>query len=345
MNSLNSVNSEKFIYKEGKDCKESTKNKENKEFKEEKREKIKFSIYDLQKTDLLGIGVSGSVFLLQHKLSKKKLALKVIHFKNDEKMKNLIEAEIKALHECKSENIIKCYASYFNEGAINIVLEYMNRGTLSDVLKKVKKVPEEILGIISYQILKGLEYLHKVKKIVHRDIKPSNILINSKGLVKISDFGVSSVLKDSLDCRNTLVGTFIYMSPERVTAQSYSANSDVWSVGMSILECALGYSPYMIYNDFKMINDYWHLSNLIRENPVPKAPEGEFSLEFCNFISVMLNKDPSERPSAASLLNHPFILQYVNESPVVFAKWMERYMDSSEEKVNLRDKENEKEGK
>ena len=201
-------------------------------------------------------------------------------------------------------------------------MEYMNKGTLADILKKAKKVPEEILGIITYQILKGLEYLQKLKKIVHRDIKPSNILINSKGYVKISDFGVSGILKDSLDCKNTLVGTFIYMSPERITAQSYSFNSDLWSVGMSILECALGYFPYMIYTDFKQINDYWNLSNLIREKPVPKVPENEFSPEFCDFINKALIKDCSERPTASKLISHPFIVQYSNTSFSTLAKWL-----------------------
>ncbi len=248
--------------------------------------------------------------------------MKVIHLRNDEKMKHMIQTEVKVLHECKSDNIIRCYASYFKDGAINIVMEYMNKGTLSDTLKKVKKVPEEILGIISYQILKGLEYLHKMKKIVHRDIKPSNILLNSKGFVKISDFGVSGILKDSLDCRNTLIGTFVYMSPERIAGQNYSFNSDVWSVGMSLLECALGYCPYMIYTDFKQINDFWSLSNLVRENPVPTPNENDFSLEFCDFIKSTLIKDPADRPTASNLINHPFILQYSNCSYKTLAKWL-----------------------
>jgi serine/threonine protein kinase len=63
--------------------------------------------------------------------------------------------------------------------------------------------------------LHGLDYLHKQKKLIHRDIKPSNILVNSEGLVKISDFGVSGQLMNSKDQRNTWIGTVTYMSPER----------------------------------------------------------------------------------------------------------------------------------
>ena len=140
-------------------------------------------------------------------------------------------------------------------------------------LKKTKRIPEEMLGIITYQILKGLEYLQKVKKIVHRDIKPCNILLISKGFVKISDFGVSGVMKDSLDCKKTLVGTYIYMSPERIEGLNYSFNSDIWSVAISILECALGFYPYMKITDYNQMNDIWSLGNLIKNNPIPSLPE------------------------------------------------------------------------
>lgn len=67
----------------------------------------------------------------------------------------------------------------------------MDKGSLAEVIKEVGKIPETILGMMTVQILKGLEYLHKTKKVIHRDIKPSNILLNKKGQVKIADFGVS----------------------------------------------------------------------------------------------------------------------------------------------------------
>ena len=67
----------------------------------------------------------------------------------------------------------------------------MDKGSLAEVIKEVGKIPETILGMMTVQILKGLEYLHKTKKVIHRDIKPSNILLNKKGQVKLADFGVS----------------------------------------------------------------------------------------------------------------------------------------------------------
>lgn len=245
----------------------------------------------------------------------------MVPLKSDPKLKLSIETECKVLHNCKCDFIVKCLATYFNEGAINIVLEFMDKGTLADVLKKAKKIPEEILGIISYQIIKGLDYLQK-NKIIHRDIKPSNILLNSKGYCKISDFGVSGVMKDSMDSKQTLIGTYLYMSPERIYGLPYSFNSDLWSVAMTIFEMALGYYPYIIYNKNKEISDIWTLSNVIKENPIPPLSENEFSPEFIDFITICLERDPNKRPVVNNLLSHPFIVQYENVPPSVLGKWV-----------------------
>jgi serine/threonine protein kinase len=273
--------------------------------------KVKFSIYDITELEPLGSGASGTVVLCQHKFNKKLFALKIIPLKNDEKMKNLIETEIKILHGCQCDNIIKCYASYFDQGAIKIILEFMDKGTLTDITKKVGKVPENIIGMISYQILKGIEHLHS-KKIIHRDIKPSNILLNSKGQVKIADFGVSGRIDTLMNSRTTLIGTYIYMPPERIGGDNYNSISDIWSVGMSILEIAIGTYPYLQLTDAKL-TDVWSLSELIKERDAPKLPEGEFSSEFMSFIGACLDKDPLTRPSATDLLKHPFIQKYEKE--------------------------------
>ena len=202
-----------------------------------------------------------------------------------------------------------------------MVLEYMNKATLADVLKKVKVIPEHILGIISNQILKGLEYLQKEKLVVHRDIKPSNILLNSNGYAKISDFGISKILEDSKDILKTLIGTYIYMSPERIRGQNYGFNSDVWSVTMAILECATGQHPYIQMNGFGNVNDLWSLLYLIDSNSSPYLPADYFSPEFCDFIQVSLNKDPGLRPNAEKLLSHPFVMKYENQHSVL-AAWL-----------------------
>jgi mitogen-activated protein kinase kinase 1 len=250
--------------------------------------------------------------------------MKVIPLKNDEKLKETIELEVKTHHNCENEYIIRCYASYFSQGAINIILEYMDIGTLNDVRKKTGTIPEDILGIISCQILRGLNYLHEKKRILHRDIKPSNILLNSKGYTKISDFGIIGPIIDSGIGRSTLIGTYIYMSPERIEAKPYSFNSDIWSVGMTILECALGFYPYLAISSKENISDFWNLAQVIVESDVPELPLDKFSPDFIDFINMCLIKDLSKRPQTKVLLSHPFIKKFENKTPRDLAEWLNK---------------------
>ena len=115
-------------------------------------------------------------------------------------------------------------------------------GTLKDVLKHIKqtqkdpKVPEPVLSRIFKQVLIGLKYLHKDRHMVHRDIKPSNILVSAEGIFKISDFGTSAELENTLAKCATFVGTTNYMSAERLKGDQYSYSSDIWSMGVNIFD-------------------------------------------------------------------------------------------------------------
>ena len=298
----------------------------NLNFQEHKKVKKKFklSLYQLQKLALLGVGASGEVYLVQDNKTKKKLALKSVKYTEDEKTKSQLETEVKLGTLLKHENIIRIYATYFLKGRINFVMEYMDKGTLLDILKKVKKIPEKYMGIITYQVVQGLAYCQKEKKIIHRDLKPSNILVNSKGEIKISDFGVSTMVEGSWAQKKTMIGTYIYMAPERIDADSYYLNSDIWSLGIIVMECLLGYYPYIIYNNNTLPNSVWIVHELIENNPIPTLDSELYSKELIDFIKQCLIKDINKRPKAAILLNHPFIQKYsnINSSKEELAYWL-----------------------
>lgn len=120
-------------------------------------------------------------------------------------------------------------------------MEHMDGGSLDQVLKEAKRIPEEILGKVSIAVLRGLAYLREKHQIMHRDVKPSNILVNSRGEIKLCDFGVSGQLIDSM--ANSFVGTRSYMSPERLQGTHYSVQSDIWSMGLSLVELSIGRYP------------------------------------------------------------------------------------------------------
>ena len=296
----------------------------NLNFQEHKKVKKKFklSLYQLQKLALLGAGASGEVYLVQDTNTKKKLALKSVKYTEDEKTKSQLETEVKLGNLLKHENIIRIYATYFLKGRINFVMEYMDKGTISDILKKVKKIPEKYVGMITYQVVKGLAYCQKEKKIIHRDLKPSNILVNSKGEIKIADFGVSTIVEGSWAQKKTMIGTYIYMAPERIDADSYTLNSDIWSLGIIVMECILGYYPYIIYNNNTLPNSVWIVHELIENNPIPSLSPELYSKELIDFIQQCLIKDINKRPKAAVLINHPFIQKYSNSSKEELAYWI-----------------------
>jgi len=120
-------------------------------------------------------------------------------------------------------------------------MEYMDGGSLDLLLKKANRIPEQILGKVTIAVIKGLNYLREKHQIMHRDVKPSNILVNSRGEIKICDFGVSGQLIDPM--ANSFVGTRSYMSPERLQGNHYTVQSDIWSLGLSLVEMAIGRYP------------------------------------------------------------------------------------------------------
>merc|ERR1719162_938898 len=120
------------------------------------------------------------------------------------------------LRIAKSPFLIQLYAAYVHKdtGCVHVALEFMDYGSLHDLKSKVPFVPENILAIILMQILEGLKQLH-MYYVVHRDVKLGNILFNSRGVVKVTDFGISKKLGDHA-MADTFVGTATHMSPERV---------------------------------------------------------------------------------------------------------------------------------
>jgi len=141
-------------------------------------------------SNILGSGSSGIVKRAFHRPSNTILAVKIIPLEIEENFRKQIILELKTLHQTQCEHVVSFFDAFYSEGCIYIALEYMDAGTLGDILGRASKIPEEILSRITEQVLKGLVYLHKKLHLIHRDIKPANLLINSKGEVKISDFGV-----------------------------------------------------------------------------------------------------------------------------------------------------------
>ncbi|CAK9177118.1 unnamed protein product [Ilex paraguariensis] len=267
------------------------------------------SLADFDAVKVIGKGNGGIVRLVQHKWTGQFFALKVIQMNIDESARRLIAQELKINQSAQCQNVVVCYQSFYENGAISIILEYMDGGSLADFLKHVKTIPEPCLAAICKQVLKGMWYLHHEKHIIHRDLKPSNLLINHRGEVKITDFGVSAIMESTSGQANTFVGTYNYMSPERISGRQYGYRSDIWSLGLVLLECATGHFPYSPPQQEGWTNVY-ELMETIVDQPPPCAPSDQFSSEFCSFISACVQKDSKDRWSANELMAHPFISMF-----------------------------------
>jgi len=279
-------------------------------------------VEDLELLGKLGSGSSGFVEKHRHVRTGRELALKVIQAKDvSEAQRKAILLELRTFAKCRSPHIVDFYGAFFHASSIHIALEYMDAGALSCVLERQRRrggpsaavVPERILANVMWQILDGLEYLHCEMRVIHRDIKPANLLFSSSGVAKITDFGVSGELEDDLASQNkvTFVGTMYYMSPERVRGEPYKYDSDMWSLGVTIFECASGRYPYAKADEDSMRQlSFWELMRRIVEQQAPCLPEigpdGQHrnSPELQDIAQQMLKKEPRNRPSAAMMKTH-----------------------------------------
>ncbi|GJJ15598.1 hypothetical protein Clacol_009876 [Clathrus columnatus] len=197
---------------------------------------------DLKELAELGQGNGGSVKKVEHVPTGTIMAKKIVLIDAKPSVRKQILRELQIMHDCHSAHIISFYGAFVVDPNICICMEFMDKGSLDGIYKKHGAISIEIVGKIALAVLEGLTYLYDVHRIIHRDIKPSNILFNSKGQIKICDFGVSGELIDSI--ANTFVGTSTYMSPERIQGAPYTVKSDVWSLGISLIELALGRFPF-----------------------------------------------------------------------------------------------------
>lgn len=308
------------------------------------KEKIgELSDEDLEKLGELGSGNGGVVMKVRHIPTQLIMARKLIHLEVKPAIKKQIIRELKVLHECNFPHIVGFYGAFYSDGEISICMEYMDGGSLDLILKRAGRIPESILGKITLAVLKGLSYLRDKHAIMHRDVKPSNILVNSSGEIKICDFGVSGQLIDSM--ANSFVGTRSYMSPERLQGTHYSVQSDIWSLGLSLVEMAIGMYPIPPpdANTLKAIFDenteegnqatvepknmaIFELLDYIVNEPPPKLEHNIFTDDFKNFVDICLKKNPDERADLKTLLNHPWIRKAEVEE-VDIAGWVCKTMD------------------
>ncbi|KAJ2449875.1 MAP kinase kinase (MEK) [Coemansia sp. RSA 2336] len=259
---------------------------------------------DLREEDLeigkaMGEGAGGSVVHAVHRPTQTPMALKFV--RADSNIRQQILKELQILHECNSPYIVSFYGAYLKDNGVQVCLEYMDMRSFDHIYRKNGPIPVPVIGKVTFSVLQGLKYLYEDLRVMHRDIKPSNILLNSLGFIKLCDFGISKEMVNSI--ANTFVGTASYMSPERMNGGSYTVKSDIWSLGLTLMELALGRYPLKGEGESMSI---FEMLSYINNETLPQLPESQFPPGLCDLVAKCLIKDPAKRPALKDLLDHPY---------------------------------------
>ncbi|CAN8175233.1 unnamed protein product [Coccothraustes coccothraustes] len=243
--------------------------------------------------EVLGGGGFGTVYKALDAATGQAVAVKEIELQHqgcEEVLK-----EILLLREKRNPNIVTYLESYLLRDVVWLVLEYMDGGSLTDVVSTTTMAVGHMATVFR-ECLKGLAFLH-ANQVIHRDIKSDNILLGRDGSVKLADFGLCALLTPEQRKRRSVVGTTYWMAPEVVRGEPYGPKVDTWSLGIVGIEMARGEPPY-----------FWEsrdrAKDLIGKQGVPELHKLRLPPALYELLGCCLQMDVDRRGSAKELLQN-----------------------------------------
>ena len=258
------------------------------------------SDYEIKET--IGKGTFSVVKLGINKITKEKVAIKILKKKKMQKSKDKsrLEREISILKRLNHINVIKIYKITEELENYYIVMEYCENGELFNYIVAHQRLSEEETSYFFYQLINGLDYIHH-KNIVHRDLKPENLLLSKDNILKIVDFGLSNYYYLDGKLLSTPCGSPCYASPEMVCGNRYNGfRIDIWSCGIIIFAMICGYLPFEDPD-----NEILFKKIMKCEVDYPDYLSDDV-LDIMNKIIVV---DPNKRYNIEQIKKHPFYLK------------------------------------
>jgi len=249
----------------------------------------------------IGAGGMGIVYLATYTETGKQVAVKVLPpaLSDDKNLLKRFEREIGILKRLKHPNIVKYYGGGTHEGQRWYAMEYINGGSLQDILKKRKRLTWDQTIKVGRQLTAALEHAHNAG-IIHRDLKPGNLFISKAGHIKLGDFGIARDTEaTALTAAGKTVGTYAYMAPEQIHGNAaITGKTDLYAVGCLLYELLTGETPFVSSNPAEMLmmhlNDYPY-------NVLEKHVECPLALD--QLIERLLQKNQDDRPFDALAVN------------------------------------------
>jgi serine/threonine protein kinase len=261
-----------------------------------------FGRYTLIK--ILGRGGMGVVWLARDEELEREVALKflpdvIVH---DRALLNDLKRETRRSLELTHPHIVRVYDFVHDERSGCISMEYVDGETLASLCcQKEQKVfePFELSAWIS-QLCDALDYAHNRARVIHRDLKPTNLIVNQRGDLKVSDFGIARSLGDSMSMltrEQGRSGTLVYMSPQQLAGERASHLDDIYSLGATIYDLLTSKPPFYSGNIDQQIHE--------RVAPLMMERRKEFNIEpallppaWEETVAACLAKEPAKRPQS-----------------------------------------------
>jgi serine/threonine protein kinase len=242
----------------------------------------------------IGSGSFARVEKVYDRITKQVIAMKILNDGQDETEER---REATLLQSLKHPNIVQCLDSFRVENRLHIATEFCGNGHLG---AHKTTINETLLLAVIRDICSALEYIHGLN-LIHFDVKPQNILISSLGEAKLADFGVSRHADSTIahsQCAKP--GTILYMAPELIRWETATRAVDIWSLGITVFEMAVGVPIGLTgFNTF----DEWLANN----DPVFSANNQSWSPLFTRLVRKMLTENPENRIAAGQILVIPQI--------------------------------------
>src|SRR5437667_8869315 len=264
----------------------------------------KISRYSLK--SVIGRGGMGVVWRALDEELGRDVALKFLPesvVADEQAIKNLKRETLKA-QELRHHHIVQVYDFISDKASPCIAMEYIDGPTLSAIKARKENDFLEVHEITRWveQLCEALAYAHEKARVVHRDLKPANLMINSKGELKVTDFGIARSVSDSMSMLSRVSetsGTLVYMSPQQLDGERATHLDDIYSLGATIYELLTGEPPFCRGNIDKQIREKTPMSMTARRvdrgitnaDPIPETWE--------NVVAACLAKDPAQRPQSA----------------------------------------------